>query len=57
LLFKKAFWSGQAKIEAFEDLSTAQLPFFAFFLVTDDLIAARGRGGGLALWFRDVNKT
>lgn len=57
LLFKKAFRGGQAKIEAFEDLPLAKLPFFAFFLVTDDFIAARGRGGGLALWFRDVNKT
>jgi hypothetical protein len=24
--------------------------FFAFFVITPDLIAARGRGGGLALW-------
>lgn len=30
--------------------SVGKLPFFAFFLVTEDLIAARGRGGGLALW-------
>jgi len=57
LLFKKAFRGGQTKIEAFEDLSIAQLPFFAFFLVTDELIAARGRGGGLAFWFRDADKT
>ena len=55
LLFKKPFRSGQAKIEAFEDLPIAKLPFFAFFLVTDDLIAARGRGGGLALWIRDAD--
>jgi len=27
-----------------------QLPFFLFFLVEEDLLAARGRGGGLALW-------
>jgi hypothetical protein len=31
----------------------AKLPFFAFFVVTDDFIAARGRGGGLALWIRE----
>jgi hypothetical protein len=55
LLFKKPFRGGQAKIEAFEALPIAKLPFFAFFLVTDDLIAARGRGGGLALWFRDAD--
>lgn len=28
------------------------LPFFAFFLVTPDFLAARGRGGGLALWVK-----
>lgn len=27
--------------------------FFSYFLVTDQLIAARGRGGGLALWKKD----
>jgi len=32
-----------------------QTPFFAFFLVTEDFIAARGRGGGLALWVKDLN--
>ena len=55
LLFKKAFRGGQAKIEAFEDLPVAKLPFFAFFLINEDLIAARGRGGGLALWIRDAD--
>lgn len=34
----------------FNQQSIAKVPFFAFFLVTDNLIAARGRGGGLALW-------
>lgn len=34
----------------FDLQSVAKLPFFAFFLVTEDLIAARGRGGGLAIW-------
>jgi hypothetical protein len=53
LLFKNAFRGGQAKIEAFADLPIAKLPFFAFFLITEDFIAARGRGGGLALWIRD----
>ena len=27
-------------------------PFFLFFYVSDDLIAARGRGGGIAFWAR-----
>lgn len=49
-LFSIGFRGGEAKAAAFEELSIAQLPFFAFFLVTDEFIAARGRGGGLALW-------
>jgi hypothetical protein len=36
----------------FYQQAIAKLPFFAFFLVTADFIAARGRGGGLALWVR-----
>ncbi|WP_338461629.1 hypothetical protein VZH09_11370 [Synechococcus elongatus IITB7] len=29
-----------------------KLPFFHYFSVTPDAIAARGRGGGVALWLR-----
>lgn len=29
--------------------------FFAYFLVTDEMIAARGKGGGLALWGKSLN--
>jgi hypothetical protein len=32
--------------------STAKMPFFAFFWASTNEIAARGRGGGLALWVR-----
>ena len=39
----------------FAERPISKLPFFAFFLVTEDLIAARGRGGGLALWVRELN--
>ncbi|PAX60419.1 hypothetical protein [Brunnivagina elsteri] len=39
----------------FYDASIGKLPFFAFFLVNEDFIAARGRGGGLALWVKDKN--
>lgn len=35
--------------------SVGELPFFAFFRVTPELIAARGRGGGLALWVKANN--
>lgn len=37
----------------FAKLSIADLPFFAFFWASETSIAARGRGGGLALWVRD----
>lgn len=31
----------------------AKLPFFVFFCVGESFIAARGRGGGLALWVKE----
>jgi hypothetical protein len=36
----------------FDQQPIAKLPFFSFFEVTDTFIAARGRGGGLALWVK-----
>ncbi|MEL6319842.1 MAG: hypothetical protein AAFQ57_04215 [Cyanobacteria bacterium J06626_14] len=39
--------------ENFEQQAIAKLPFFAFIAAKDDYIAARGRGGGLALWSRE----
>lgn len=36
----------------FQDISIGRLPFFAFFAVTPSFIAARGRGGGLAIWVK-----
>jgi hypothetical protein len=45
--------SGRAGIKDFAKISIADLPFFAFFWAGEDGIAARGRGGGLALWVRD----
>lgn len=38
--------------DAFMDTEIGQLPFFSFLLVSKTCIAARGRGGGLALWVR-----
>lgn len=43
---------GKVQAEDFYNRAIAKLPFFAFFCVTEDFIAARGRGGGLALWIR-----
>ena len=36
----------------FQDIGIGRLPFFAFFAVTDSFLAARGRGGGLAMWLK-----
>jgi hypothetical protein len=36
----------------FMDISIGRLPFFAFFAVTPTFMAARGRGGGLAIWVK-----
>ena len=45
--------SGKRGRQDFEKLSIANLPFFAFFWAGTNGIAARGRGGGFALWVRD----
>ncbi|MGL5880457.1 MAG: hypothetical protein ACRC2V_22150 [Xenococcaceae cyanobacterium] len=38
----------------FEEQPIGKLPFFAFFLINEDYIVARGRGGGLAIWVKQV---
>jgi hypothetical protein len=58
-IFSRSIYNGQirggkAKAEDFYNRPLAIVPFFAFFLVTQDFIAARGRGGGLALWIRET---
>jgi hypothetical protein len=37
---------------AFSDKSIGELPFFSFIAASHQGIAARGRGGGLALWIK-----
>lgn len=39
-------------IEDMEPKAAKALPFFVYALVTEDIIVARGRSGGLALWAR-----
>lgn len=54
-IYSGGFRGGKLKETDFYEQSIAKLPFFAFFLVTKDFIAARGRGGGLALWVNENN--
>ena len=58
LLFNRAIYSGgfrggKLKDADFYKRSVAKAPFFAFFRITENFIAARGRGGGLALWVKE----
>jgi hypothetical protein len=41
---------GKEKASKFDTEKIARQAFFAYFLVTENAIAARGKGGGLALW-------
>ncbi|MFK0730980.1 MAG: hypothetical protein ACFKPT_01805 [Gloeotrichia echinulata GP01] len=54
VLVNKQIRSAKGKNGDFYNQPIAKLPFFAFFFVTQDIIAARGRGGGLAIWIRDL---
>ncbi|MDX2243052.1 MAG: hypothetical protein NW224_20420 [Leptolyngbyaceae cyanobacterium bins.302] len=51
-LYRGKFQTGKTRQQNFEQSPVSKLPFFAFFLVTENFIAARGRGGGLAIWVR-----
>lgn len=42
--------NGQKREENFYKQKLKEQAFFTYFLVEDDYIAARGKGGGLALW-------
>ncbi len=55
-VYRGDFRGGKATATDFYHQPIAKLPFFAFFLVTEGFIAARGRGGGLALWVKEVTK-
>ncbi|BAY37640.1 hypothetical protein NIES2111_19790 [Nostoc sp. NIES-2111] len=52
-IYQQKIRSGKVESEDFYNQPIAKQAFFAFFIVTQDFIAARGRGGGLALWIRE----
>lgn len=53
IVYQGKIRSGKNGEQNFAVSSIAKLPFFAFFWAGANGIAARGRGGGLALWVRD----
>jgi len=53
IFINKQIRSGKVQRDDFYKQPIAKLAFFAFFLITDDFIAARGRGGGLAIWIKE----
>ncbi len=53
VVYKQQIRGGKSQTEDFYNQTIAKLAFFSFSLITEDLIAARGRGGGLAIWIRE----
>jgi hypothetical protein len=56
-IFSKTLYQGkfpsQTTAENFAEQPIGKVAFFSFFAVRDRWIAARGKGGGLALWVRN----
>ena len=48
--------NGAARDEEFYQTKVGKQAFFSYFLIQENLIAARGRGGGLALWGRSLEE-
>lgn len=53
-VYSGGFRSGEKKNQEFAQKHIRDLPFFAFFSIDKNYIAARGRGGGLAIWVKEV---
>uniref|UniRef100_B8HQ48 Plastid lipid-associated protein/fibrillin conserved domain-containing protein n=1 Tax=Cyanothece sp. (strain PCC 7425 / ATCC 29141) TaxID=395961 RepID=B8HQ48_CYAP4 len=53
-LYRGYLWGGEAKEQQFAQQALKEQAFFNFFLIEEQFIAARGRGGGLALWTRQA---
>ena len=54
-IYSGGFRGGQKKSQEFEQKHIRDLPFFAFFAINENYIAARGRGGGLAIWVKETS--
>lgn len=52
-IYSGAFRGGEKKNQDFAQKHIRDLPFFAFFAIGENYIAARGRGGGLAIWVKE----
>lgn len=52
-IYRGRFRGGKAQAQDFGSQPVPKLPFFTFFLITENFIAARGRGGGVAFWVRE----
>jgi len=50
ILYKGFIRGGQASEQTFWDEHIRNQAFFVYFLIHDQVLAARGRGGGIALW-------
>ncbi len=51
-IYRGKIRGGKTNAADLHELPISKSPFFAFFWAATDGIAARGRGGGLALWVR-----
>lgn len=52
-LYQGYIRGGKDREENFEKQTLKEQAFFTYFLIEDNYIAARGKGGGLALWTRN----
>ncbi|MEL7512027.1 MAG: hypothetical protein AAGM27_07750 [Cyanobacteria bacterium J06554_3] len=53
-LYQGSIRNGEKRDQAFATQALKDQAFFTFFCVEPDYIAARGKGGGLALWVRQT---
>ena len=51
-LYQGFIRGGKDREESFYQQTLKQQAFFTYFLIEDNYIAARGKGGGLALWVK-----